>query len=301
MAAIEFNCPACQATLRLGNPALAGKKIKCPKCGAVVTVPAPAEPELPMMELAEPEMLEPEPVPAAIRPAGRRPPAPADEDEAPPSRGPRRGEEDDEDAPRPRRRRQQQQVSQAPSRNALIIGGIVLAVSLCGGCVGVVWWAISAASNAANDLAKDMRKDVRKDKDKEFVPKQQDGQPKDKDFIYDVGPAGVNIMDRLAVTDSRDVRGGADKCYCKVYRVRMSRGKSYTIRMNAPPGKMLDPYLRLENAALQTLAENDDAPGEQTLNSRIDFFCPSDGVHRIIATSLQDNQTGPFTLSITAR
>src|SRR5438128_2313546 len=43
MTQILVSCDACGAKLRLRDPKLAGKKIKCPKCGAVCQVPAPAE------------------------------------------------------------------------------------------------------------------------------------------------------------------------------------------------------------------------------------------------------------------
>src|SRR5438552_289470 len=33
MSAISFKCSACDAQLRIQNPALVGKKIRCPKCG----------------------------------------------------------------------------------------------------------------------------------------------------------------------------------------------------------------------------------------------------------------------------
>lgn len=43
---IEFNCPSCATLLRVG-PELAGRPVKCPKCGGVASVPA-AMPPSPM-------------------------------------------------------------------------------------------------------------------------------------------------------------------------------------------------------------------------------------------------------------
>lgn len=40
MTEIRFNCPGCSAALRTSNPDLAGKKIRCPKCGEVSRIPA---------------------------------------------------------------------------------------------------------------------------------------------------------------------------------------------------------------------------------------------------------------------
>ena len=50
-------CPECQTTLRV-RPELAGKKVKCPKCGKLVQVPG--EEELAVVTAAEEEELEEE-------------------------------------------------------------------------------------------------------------------------------------------------------------------------------------------------------------------------------------------------
>ncbi len=39
MAAATLNCPECRATTRPINPIPAGKRVRCPKCKAVFTVP----------------------------------------------------------------------------------------------------------------------------------------------------------------------------------------------------------------------------------------------------------------------
>jgi hypothetical protein len=39
MPATRLTCPACSATLKLGQPVAAGKRIRCPKCKEVITVP----------------------------------------------------------------------------------------------------------------------------------------------------------------------------------------------------------------------------------------------------------------------
>jgi predicted Zn finger-like uncharacterized protein len=89
-----LRCPGCKSTLRLRDD-LAGKKIKCPRCEKVITVPE-AEPEV----LAE---VEPEPEEAITSaPARKR----RGEEDRP--RGRQRDEEDyedEDDAPRRKRRR----------------------------------------------------------------------------------------------------------------------------------------------------------------------------------------------------
>ena len=118
----------------------------------------------------------------------------------------------------------------------------------------------------------------------------------DQAKIYSVGLNGLTIVDKLADGDPRDtVRV---QSYCKIYSVRLVGGKMYTIRMNAQDWNEIDAFLRLEDANFKQLAFNDDAPGEKTLNSRIDFFCPKTGVYRVIATSLVPNEVGNFTLTI---
>jgi len=100
----------------------------------------------------------------------------------------------------------------------------------------------------------------------------------------------------LANTDNRDP--SLKNCYCKMYLVKMAAGKTYVIRMNAKSQQEIDAVLRVEDATGKELAFNDDAPGENTLNSRIDFKCPQDGVYRVYCTSLRPNQVGDFTLFI---
>jgi hypothetical protein len=54
----SIRCPGCNSTLR-ARPELAGKKVRCPKCGKPVQVPAEEE-ELVELTLAEEEELEEE-------------------------------------------------------------------------------------------------------------------------------------------------------------------------------------------------------------------------------------------------
>jgi len=87
MTPILFKCPSCQGALKVSNPALAGKKIKCPKCGAVAPVPAgngagppktaPTKPPAAAAKKPAP----PAPKSAAVKPPAKPkpPPAPAED------------------------------------------------------------------------------------------------------------------------------------------------------------------------------------------------------------------------------
>jgi hypothetical protein len=137
-----------------------------------------------------------------------------------------------------------------------------------------------------------------------LYPATGDAQQKDKgdkgkqkkEKVYEVGADGLKIETKLAETDAKDkVRIEA---YCKVYLVKMAKGTKYEVRMNAADTKELDPLLRIEDAKGKEFAFNDDAPGENTLNSRIDFTPEEDGVYRIITTSFNKEAKGDFTLLI---
>ncbi|HEX6986423.1 MAG TPA: MJ0042-type zinc finger domain-containing protein [Planctomycetaceae bacterium] len=78
--AIEFECPACDATIRVKDEA-AGKKGRCPKCRTLLLVPDPGPDEEPAPAPPEPEP--PAPPLAVAPPAPAAPPEPAVEPEPP--------------------------------------------------------------------------------------------------------------------------------------------------------------------------------------------------------------------------
>lgn len=126
MTPIQFFCTGCQTKLKVSNPALAGKKMKCPKCGAIVVAPAaPPEAEMDDVVMAS---VAPEPRPAPrksfsdeVEPAPRaRPRADFDDGDSnpPPLRPRHRGDdqdydEDDRDEPRHR--------AQPPAKRGLAV------------------------------------------------------------------------------------------------------------------------------------------------------------------------------------
>lgn len=101
---ITFNCP-CGKVLRVPD-ASAGRRVKCPACQAVATVPAAQ----PLFEVVEDE---PPAAPPKARPVAKSAPARDDDDDDKPakkkpdfSRGSRRrDDDDDDDDDRPRRRK----------------------------------------------------------------------------------------------------------------------------------------------------------------------------------------------------
>jgi S1-C subfamily serine protease len=86
--------------------------------------------------------------------------------------------------------------------------------------------------------------------------------------------------------------------YFKEYTFRMKAGHTYTLDLISgdKTGKKLDPYLRLESPDGKLIAEDDDGGGFP--NSRIVHKALKDADCRIVATSFEPDQTGPFTLKI---
>lgn len=90
------------------------------------------------------------------------------------------------------------------------------------------------------------------------------------------------LKGKLAANDPRDrVRRDSP---CKVYTIAMSAGKTYQIDMIkfGETFDALDPFLRLEDAAGNHLAQDDDSGGN--MNARIVFVCTAEGEYRIVAT-----------------
>lgn len=101
----------------------------------------------------------------------------------------------------------------------------------------------------------------------------------------------LNKTDQLTAKDAMDrVRR---TCHCKIYKVNMLANKRYVIDMTGG----FDTYLRLEDAAGQQLAIDDD--GGAGLNSRLSFIPKANGQYRVIATSCGGQQVGQFKLVVT--
>jgi hypothetical protein len=107
-----------------------------------------------------------------------------------------------------------------------------------------------------------------------------------------VAKAVLSVQETLGNRDPKD-RLRAN-CRCKVHTVRMLAGKTYQIDM-VTLSPDLDPYLRLENARGEELAEDDDGGGFP--NARIIFNCEETGNYRVICTSYTP-ATGRYTLTV---
>ena len=89
-----------------------------------------------------------------------------------------------------------------------------------------------------------------------------------------------------------------------VYELDLEKGKTYIIEMHAgendkrdPKEGPFDPYLRLENPRGLQVAFDDDSGGG--LDARIIYKASIDGKYKIHATTLPENQTGEYTLTVT--
>lgn len=86
--------------------------------------------------------------------------------------------------------------------------------------------------------------------------------------------------------------------YFKIFNFRMKPGHTYTLDLTSgdKSGKKLDTYLRLQTPEGKTVAEDDDGGGFP--HSRIVYKAIREGDYKVIATSFDADQTGPFTLKI---
>jgi len=110
--------------------------------------------------------------------------------------------------------------------------------------------------------------------------------------VHTVG-AGLKIEAKITNDDPKDrVRRQSN---AKVYQVKMTAGKTYTVDMEAAD-ENFDPYLRLEDMAGKQLAFDDD--GGDNLNSRITHKAAADGTYRIIATTFGGGDNGAFVLKV---
>jgi len=79
----------------------------------------------------------------------------------------------------------------------------------------------------------------------------------------------------------------------RIYSVQLKAGESYVIDLESAT---MDSYLYLFDAKSKLLAQDDDSGGD--VNSRITFRAATDGVYHILASSLDGDETGEFTLKV---
>lgn len=104
MAMTAFACPACNKVLKSSNPLPAGKKVKCPGCGNIFTVPGEEEAAI--------QARSPVPLPRA----GRKTRRDEDSGDDPPRQRKSRRDEDDERPRNKQRRREEDEDDDLPQR-----------------------------------------------------------------------------------------------------------------------------------------------------------------------------------------
>ncbi|HYV34945.1 MAG TPA: pre-peptidase C-terminal domain-containing protein [Gemmataceae bacterium] len=109
--------------------------------------------------------------------------------------------------------------------------------------------------------------------------------------------ANLDLKDGMAKVDAKLTDKDATDILqthsvCKIYAIKLVKGKSYQIDMMS---KDIDSYLRLEDPTGQQLAKDDDSGDGR--NARIQFTCPEDGEYRIVATTYFGG-LGNFTVTI---
>jgi mono/diheme cytochrome c family protein len=193
----KLSCPSCDVTLRVAATIPAGKRIKCPKCAEVFTVPDDEDDEAP--------------APVAERP--RRPARPRDEDED------EERDEEREERPPPRKRRKKKK-KQTASNLPLILGLSVFGVLiLSAGVLLAVFrpWEgktdQATASNSATPGAPAPRPDRReRDIDPRSFGKGAAGQPPAESNSAgggsDLASAGKQVYDSMDCKRCHVISGG---------------------------------------------------------------------------------------------
>ena len=119
------------------------------------------------------------------------------------------------------------------------------------------------------------------DKKKDQDP---DGKKASKVFEVDATLANTDLKDKLLTA-----------CFCKTYTQKLLEGRSYQIDLSS---KAFDAFLRLDNAAGQRFAEDDDGAGPGSTDARITYKPAKTADFTIVCTSFAAGETGKFTLTI---
>jgi HEAT repeat protein len=186
---ITFRCPSCNKSLRLRDLSLVGKKIRCPNCSTVTTIPGPSPAEEPPAVKPQQQAVKAErPAPPKVDPDAvsrekpvkhRRVP---DEDEDEDDRPKRRHmQDDDEDDPRPRRPRRREP---APSSGKPGNKGASVVVGILAALLAIAFVTVAGMARYAGLLSEPPRvkiasKTTREPPGDRFPPKDGDKQPPD--------------------------------------------------------------------------------------------------------------------------
>jgi hypothetical protein len=80
---------------------------------------------------------------------------------------------------------------------------------------------------------------------------------------------------------------------CQIHRVRLQAGRTYEIDLHS---QEFDAYLRIEDAAGNGLAEDDD--GGPLLDARLVFTPARAGTYALVVTTFEPDETGSYVLSV---
>jgi serine protease Do len=103
-----------------------------------------------------------------------------------------------------------------------------------------------------------------------------------------VGKDGLSITDQINQNSATDLGKLG-----KVFSVQLQAGQTYVIDLESAT---MDSYLYLFDGKSKLLAQDDDSGDD--LNSRIVFRAERDGVYHLLATTLDGDETGEFTLKV---
>jgi WD40 repeat protein len=174
----SVKCSNCGAALKSQNPFVPGKKIKCPKCAKVFTIPEDDAD-------ADDDVEEPIDEPKKKKPV--KPARDEDEDDEAPAKTAKKNakkdddEDDEDDEPKTNGKNKKGKKSDKKSKKKsgspiiLIIGGVAFLLLACGGC-GISGW-LASGYLRTTDPAKDRVADRAKD----APPIDKDGVKTDKD------------------------------------------------------------------------------------------------------------------------
>ncbi len=134
-----------------------------------------------------------------------------------------------------------------------------------------------------------------------LLPKFKSGELAIKEDVAKIAPppnAPEEILRKtLSLADAdkldKDRPGLKAKRHMKVEEVEFAAGATYIIEMQSND---IDPYLILEDAKGNRLAEDDNSGGFP--NAKIVFRAKENGAYRIIATSYNSGETGSYTLIV---
>jgi len=112
------------------------------------------------------------------------------------------------------------------------------------------------------------------------------------DYAIDVSPLKLLLSKTEQLTNQDALYAKRPNCYHKIYNVTMKAGVTYQIDLTGP----FNPFLYLENAAGGVLMTNFNGGGAN--HARMVYTPNQDGEYKVIVTTLTNNATGQFSLTV---